>query len=104
MIIEYIRYDAQGDAEALIEAYEAAAKHLTASPECIRYEVAQGVEEPAMVTVRIEWTSLHDHEHGFRRGPHFQPFLRLVQPFIPLIREMKHYRLRQAGAREERGV
>jgi hypothetical protein len=28
---------------------------------------------------------------GFRRGPHFPPFLGLVRPFIPDIAEMRHY-------------
>lgn len=91
MIVEYIRYDTRDDARALIEAYKQAAPHLEAAPECLRFELAQGIEAPTMVTVRIEWTSVHDHEQGFRRGPHFPPFLQLVRPFMPLILEMKHY-------------
>ena len=91
MIVEYIRYETQGDASALLDAYRDAAAHLDAAPECASYEVARGIEHPSMVIVRITWTSVHDHEQGFRRGPHFPPFLALVRPFIAQIREMKHY-------------
>lgn len=100
MVVEYIRYETQHETGALLDAYKAAAAHLEAAPECIRYEVSQGIEEPTMVTVRIEWTSVHDHEQGFRKGPHFPPFLQLVRPFIPLIREMKHYQMLLSGPRE----
>jgi quinol monooxygenase YgiN len=93
MIVEYIRYETANDqVNQLLDAYRLASKHLDAAPECLRYEVAQGVEEPRMVIVRIEWTSVEAHERSFRRGPHFPPFLELVRPFISMIREMKHYR------------
>ncbi len=93
MIVEYIRYEADGDqVDALLDAYQQAAKHLDASPECLAYEIARGVEEPRMVTVRIEWVSVEAHERSFRGGPHFPPFLAHVRPFIGAIREMRHYR------------
>ena len=93
MIVEYIRYEAQDDeTDALLEAYRKASKHLDAAPECLRHEVTRGVEDPSTVIVRIEWTSVEAHEHGFRRGVHFPPFLELVRPFLGRIREMKHFR------------
>jgi len=93
MIVEYIRYEvARDQVNALIDAYREASRHLDAAPECLRYEVAQGVEEPEKVVVRIEWTSVEAHERSFRGGPHFPPFLALVRPFMPMILEMKHYR------------
>jgi quinol monooxygenase YgiN len=92
MIIEYVRYETSaGQTEALLDAYRLAAKHLDAAPECLGYEIAQGVEEPGRVVVRIEWASIEAHERGFRGGPHFPPFLALVRPFLPCIQEMKHY-------------
>lgn len=93
MIVEYIRYETHGEETlALLEAYRKASVHLAAAPECLRHEVSRGVEEPGMVIVRIEWTSVEAHERGFRGGPHFPPFLELVRPFLGRIREMKHYR------------
>ncbi len=92
MIVEYIRYETQGEETlALLQAYRNAAVHLNAAPECLRHEVTRGVEDPGAVIVRIEWTSVEAHEHGFRGGPHFPPFLELVRPFVARIREMKHY-------------
>lgn len=93
MIVEYVRYEANAEqVEALIAAYRKASKHLDDAPECVGYEVAQGIEAPGNVVVRIEWRSVEEHERGFRGGPHFPPFLALVRPFIGMIREMKHYR------------
>lgn len=102
MIVEYIRYETAGDqADKLLDAYRRASKHLDAAPECLRYEVAQGVEEPSMVIVRIEWTSVEAHERSFRGGPHFPPFLEQVRPFISMIREMKHYRQVTSGQAQD---
>lgn len=102
MIVEYIRYEAAPDqVDQLLEAYRRASEHLDAAPECLRYEVAQGVEEPSKVIVRIEWTSVEAHERSFRKGPHFPPFLEQVRPFIPMIREMKHYRQVASGETQD---
>jgi hypothetical protein len=70
----------------------------------VSYEVAHGIEEPSNVIVRITWTSVHDHEKGFRVGPHFPPFLALVRPFIAQIREMKHYELVLVGEKAKRAL
>jgi quinol monooxygenase YgiN len=98
MIVEYVRYETAGEqTTALLDAYRQASKHLDAAPECLAYEITQGVEEPGHVIVRIEWTSVEAHERGFRGGPHFPPFLALVRPFLPCIQEMKHYRQHASG-------
>lgn len=57
------------------------------------YDVAHGVEEPDNYIVRIEWTSLEDHEQGFRRSAGFGPFFQSVKPFFDQIEEMRHYEL-----------
>lgn len=99
MIVEYVRYETSGEqTRALLEAYAKASAHLDAAPECLRYEIAQGEEEPGNVIVRIEWTSVEGHMVGFRGGACFPPFLALVRPFIPAIREMKHYRVIRSGS------
>lgn len=54
MIVEYVRYEAGAQIGALIEAYKRASVHLGAAPECVRYEVAQGVEEPGNLIVRMD--------------------------------------------------
>lgn len=55
MIVEYVRYEVPvGARDTFLEAYRAAAKQLEASPHCLAYEVAQGVEEPEHMVVRIE--------------------------------------------------
>jgi quinol monooxygenase YgiN len=94
MIVEYIRYRLVRHAPDQLEAaYSAAATHLEAAPECVGYELTRCVEEPAATTVRILWQSERAHREGFRRGPHFPPFLDAVRPFIEEIAEMRHYQL-----------
>ena len=46
-----------------------------------------------------EWTSVHDHEEGFRKRPAFASFLAKVKPFFADLREMKHYARESGGAR-----
>lgn len=92
MIVEYIRYRVPASQhDSFLAAYRSAGSELTASPHCLRYEIAQGVEEPDNFIVRIEWDSIEGHEQGFRRGPHFPPFFAKVKPFFTAIQEMKHY-------------
>ncbi|MBB4893457.1 quinol monooxygenase YgiN [Streptomyces olivoverticillatus] len=93
MTVEYIRYRiAETERRTAFEkAYAAAAEHLYAAPQCLGYELSRGVEEPERYILRIEWTSVEDHEGGFRRGPHFPPFLAEIRPYVDDIEEMKHY-------------
>jgi quinol monooxygenase YgiN len=99
MIIEYVRYVIPAARHAeFLAAYAAAADDLRAAPECRRYEISQGVEEPDNFVVRIEWDTMEGHLTGFRGGPHFGPFFAKVKPFFADIREMKHYHVHGAGA------
>lgn len=92
MITEYIRYELKASTpEALISAYAAASRHLKAAPECLGYELTRCEEAQASCILRILWTSSQDHIEGFRKGPHFPPFLALIRPFIGEIAEMRHY-------------
>ena len=92
MIVEYIRYELKNSAtEDLIAAYRSAAQHLRAAPECLGYEFSVCAESPTSCILRIEWTSREAHMNGFRKGPHFPPFLALIRPYVEEIAEMRHY-------------
>ena len=92
MIVEYIRYSlTQHKPAELIAAYVEAGKHLAAALECRGYELTQCEEDASSFILRIDWGSAEAHMQGFRKGPHFSPFLALVRPFIPEIAEMRHY-------------
>lgn len=94
MTVEYIRYQLTDHASAdLIAAYERAAKHLAAAPECLGYELTTCDDDPKSCILRIEWTSAEGHMQGFRKGPNFPPFLAEIRPFIGEIAEMRHYSL-----------
>lgn len=94
MIVEYIRYTLTAHTpDELITAYGLAARHLDAAPECVDYELAQCVEEPASLILRIRWRSTEAHMAGFRQGPHFPPFLTAIRPFIAEIADMRHYKV-----------
>ena len=73
--IEYIRYRLPPDAAAQLEvAYQAVGGLLTASPNCLAWELARGVEDPGSIVIRIEWDSIEGHEQGFRESPEFPLF------------------------------
>ncbi|MEU1779025.1 MULTISPECIES: putative quinol monooxygenase [Streptomyces] len=93
MTVEYVRYRIADPVRrgAFEKAYAAAAEHLYAAPQCLAYELSRGVEDPERYVLRIEWTSLEDHEHGFRHGPHFPPFRDAVRPYTGDIEETRHY-------------
>jgi quinol monooxygenase YgiN len=92
MVVEYIRYNIPPERAAEFEqAYADAAKVLDESAECLSYELTRGVEEPEHYILRIEWTSVEDHEQSFRQSPGFQQFFAAIRPFFDQIEEMKHY-------------
>lgn len=92
MTIEYIRYELKDHApEIFIAAYEEAAKSLRAAPECLGYEMTRCAEDEKSFILRIHWVSTEAHLQGFRKGPHFPPFLAAIKDFMPEITEMRHY-------------
>ena len=92
MTIEYIRYELVAhEAEDFLHAYGIAADALRAAPECMAFELAQCEEAPRSFVLRIEWQSTAAHLQGFRKGPHFPPFLAAIKPFVGEIAEMRHY-------------
>lgn len=93
MTVEYIRYAVPDAArgEALRAAYARAAAHLDAAPECLAYELTRCEEDERSWILRIEWSSTEAHLQGFRKGPHFPPFLAEVRAFVREIAEMRHY-------------
>jgi quinol monooxygenase YgiN len=98
MVVEYIRYEVPAERQAeFVQAYGAAAADLAQSSHCLRFEVAQGMEEPSHFIVRIEWDSVAGHEQGFRTSPEFSSFFAKVKPFFAQIREMKHYEVKTSG-------
>ncbi len=102
MNVEYIRYTVADAArgEELLNAYKRAAAQLDAAPECLSYELTVCEEDSASWILRIEWTSSADHMQGFRKGPHFPPFLAEIRGFIKEITEMRHYALTEVRKRK----
>ena len=92
MIPEYIRYELKAHSpQELVAAYDAAGEHLRAAPECLGYELCQCADVEDIFILRIDWRSGRDHLEGFRKGPHFPPFLDHIRPFIGEMVEMRHY-------------
>jgi quinol monooxygenase YgiN len=92
VIVEYIRYELTASStDSLIASYRDAAQHLRDAPECLGYEMTICADAPNVCILRIEWASAEAHMAGFRRGPHFPPFLALIRPYIGEIAEMRHY-------------
>lgn len=92
VVVEYIRYTVPADRDREFEgAWSEAQKVLRDAPQCLGYEVVRGFEEPENYVVRIEWSSVAEHEQGFRQSPAFGQFFAAVKPFFEEIQEMRHY-------------
>ena len=91
MIVEYVRYELLTHTpEEFVSAYATAVDSLRAAPECLAFELTRCEEAPRSFVLRIEWRSTEAHLQGFRKGPHFPPFLGAIRPFIGEIAEMRH--------------
>ncbi|GAA3377351.1 hypothetical protein GCM10020367_52700 [Streptomyces sannanensis] len=91
--VEYVRYRIPpAGRKAFEDAYREASVAPAAAPECIDYELSHCQEEPERYTLRIRWTSVGDHLHGFRKGEHFPAFFSAVRPHMSAIEEIQHYR------------
>jgi heme-degrading monooxygenase HmoA len=98
VVVEYIRYRVpKGRNDEFEAAWTRAQDVLDDAPERA-YEVTRGIEEPGNYIVRIEWSSLEDHEQGFRRSAGFGPFFAAVKPFFDQIEEMRHYERTAIGS------
>jgi len=94
MVVEYTRYKiASSHQQDFEQAYRKAQDYLRTSPYCDAYELTNCHEDRESYVLRIEWTSIEDHEQRFRHDPRFKDFLALVKPFMPNIEEMRHYEL-----------
>ncbi|NJM82584.1 MAG: antibiotic biosynthesis monooxygenase [Tabrizicola sp.] len=99
MIVEYLRYSIPQDRQAaFVRDYDAALAELMKSPYALGFDLCQCVEDKAEFIPRIEWSSAEDYLQGFRKGPEFRAFFAHIQPYLPMIGEMRHYdRLSRSG-------
>jgi hemoglobin len=92
MVIEYVRYRIPQERLGGFEsAYERAARALQAAPQCVDFELSRCLDDPACYVLRIAWTSVQEHLHGFRGGPVFGEFFAAIEPYVNDIEEMRHY-------------
>jgi quinol monooxygenase YgiN len=81
VIVEYIRYDVDGnDADGLIRSVSAAGTSLIADPGCGGWEVARGVTDDTAIILRIEWESAEAVE-AFKTTPGFKRVLDALAPY-----------------------
>lgn len=93
MVVEYIRYSVPADRydESSVQG------GFREAPECLACEVSHGLKEPDNYVVRIEWSSLEEHEHGFRESARFGPFLAAVNPFFEQIEDYQRTAIASAA-------
>ena len=100
MIVEYIRYKIdESRCDAFEKAYVKAGESLTASSQCLAYELTRCTEDAQQYILRIEWDSADGHMKGFRSSPEFKAFFSAIQPYVKDIEEMRHYELTAARAK-----
>ena len=91
-IVEYIAYQLiQHTPDAFLASYTTACQFLDSAPQCLGYELTQCADDANRFILRIRWQSASAHLEGFRKGPHFPPFLVTIKDYIPEITQMCHY-------------
>jgi heme-degrading monooxygenase HmoA len=93
MSIEYIRFSiAYSEQELFIPAIMRANVFLENYKDCLEFEVTQCEEDNQLFIWRIVWTSTQAHLEGFRNDKVFKSFKKIMEPYIPFILEMNHYK------------
>ncbi|MBA4118405.1 MAG: hypothetical protein C0514_05895 [Candidatus Puniceispirillum sp.] len=91
-IVEYIAYQlTQHTPDAFLASYTTACQFLDSAPQCLGYELTQCADDANRFILRICWQSAPAHLEGFRKGPHFPPFLAAIKEYTPEITQMCHY-------------
>ena len=65
---------------------------LEASPGFVSLRLLACVEDPGRYLLLVEWERLEDHVDGFRGGPSYPEWRRLLHHFYDPFPEVDHYR------------
>jgi heme-degrading monooxygenase HmoA len=57
------------------------------------FSVHKGVETPERYILQIRWTTIEDHNVGFRESPAFAEWRAIVRPFFAGPPNVEHYDL-----------
>ena len=101
MCIEYIRFAVPLNQHSeFTRAIADATGTMTSYPDCMDSEITQSMEERNNFIWRILWSTAEAHLEGFKKSEIFPAFYKIMEPFIPFIREMNHYQLITASKQD----
>lgn len=58
----------------------------------IGHELKKCMEKANQYILLVNWETLEDHEHGFRKSPEYQEWKKLLHHFYEPFPEVLHYR------------
>jgi heme-degrading monooxygenase HmoA len=92
MVLEHAVLDVVTGREAdFEEAFAAAKTIIAASPGFRSLQLMQCIEERNRYLLLVEWETLEDHTHGFRRSAAYQQWRELLHHFYEPFPVVEHY-------------
>ena len=93
MILEHaVLQVVPGQERGFEAAFERARPLIESSPGFRSLRILPCVEEPSRFLLLVEWERLEDHVKGFRGGPSYPEWRRLLHHFYDPFPEVDHYR------------
>ena len=83
----------EGMTAAFEKSFEMASSILTSMKGYLNHELKKCVEKDHQYILLVNWETLEDHEHGFRKSPEYQEWRALLHHYYEPFPEVEHYRL-----------
>ena len=81
----------KGKAAAFEKSFQMASSILTSMKGYLNHELKKCVEKDHQYILLVNWETLEDHEHGFRKSPEYQEWKKLLHHFYEPFPEVLHY-------------
>ena len=92
MVLEHAVLEVVSGAEDDFEVSFAEAKQIIAGSRGFRsLHLSRCMESPNRYLLLVEWDTLEDHTEGFRKGPSYEDWRRLLHHFYDPFPTVEHY-------------
>jgi len=81
----------KGKVATFEKSFQTASSILTSMKGYLNHELKKCVEKDHQYLLLVNWETLEDHEHGFRKSPEYQEWKRLLHHFYEPFPEVLHY-------------
>jgi heme-degrading monooxygenase HmoA len=102
MVVEYIRYHVEpGQRKTFIQAFAHVIKQMDGQPHCWGYDLLEGMHDPTLFILRVEWATLAGH-HAFKPSALLPGIVREGVPFLDNVVEKHYYKQTGVSNRKQK--